>query len=465
MSIFKACDIRGVVGTELNPELFRKLGRGIATMMGERERIVVGGDLRASTESLKAELIRGLTERDRTVTDLGVVPTPVVYFAKHSLPADACAIVTASHNPPAYNGLKFMVGDLPVLPEDTHRLCKLVTEMADTPASADTTPRAVQRNALGDYEKWVVTTPDTLLPASESAQRKLSVVVDPGNGTYSEIAPRAFDRVRGVVAHRLFCTPDGASPERDPNCAVAKNLGRLCERVREVGADAGIAFDGDGDRVAFVDERGDVISADEMIVLLLRWFGDRLKGEKFVYDLKCSQIIAREAEQLGAIPLMERSGHAFIKRRMITENAFFGTEISGHYFYRVLYGGDDGLFTALLVTKLLQRSDAGLSVLRAAVPRRFITDDVRLSCPASQASAFLDRVRDAFPDDRRSELDGIRVSLPRGWALLRASITEPKITLRFEGEDAASLDESMEALLHVLPELREGVRQAVKESK
>ena len=461
MSIFKACDIRGIAGSEITPDLFRRMGRGIALMMGDHRAIVVGGDLRVSTPELKATLIQGLCENGRRASDIGAVPTPVVYFAKAHLGAHACAVVTASHNPSEDNGLKFMVGELPVLPEDLKRLRTLV-EGPETDAPVGTRATATARpDVLPAYEKWVASLRLPIDHGESAKVRRLIAVVDAGNGSYAEIAPRVIEERPGIQVDRLFCVPDGRFPNRDPNCALPESLSALSARVREVKANIGIAFDGDGDRVAFVDERGRVISPDEMMVLFLRALGERIEGERFVYDLKCSRIVAREAERLGATPLMEKSGHAFIKRRMIAEHALFGGEVSGHYFHRALHGGDDGLVSAMLGIRLLRQSDRPLSALRQTVPRRFITDDVRLPYPAGRVEGLLQRVRAAFPEERRLEIDGIRVSFPRGWGLLRASITEPKITLRFEGEDAASLREVMDAFLAPISELQPSVHAAI----
>ena len=461
MSIFKACDIRGVAGTEITPDLFQRIGRGIALMMADHRAIVVGGDLRVSTPELKAALIQGLCENGRRASDIGAVPTPVVYFAKAHLAAHACAVVTASHNRPEDNGLKFMLGELPVLPEDLKRLRTLV-EGPKTDAPVGTRATAMVRpDVVAAYEKWVAS---LRLPIDDDRSAKagrLTAVVDAGNGAYAEIAPRVIEEMPGIQVDQLFCVPDGRFPNRSPNCALAESLSALSARAREVKADIGIAFDGDGDRVAFVDERGGVIPPDEMIVLFLRALGERIEGEKFVYDLKCSRIVAREAEGLGATPLMEKSGHAFIKRRMIAEHALFGGEVSGHYFHQELHGGDDGLVSAMLGIRLLRQSDRTLSALRRTVPQRFITDDIRLPCPAGRVEELLQRVRAAFPQERRLEIDGIRVSFPRGWGLLQASITEPKITLRFEGEDAASLREVINAFLGPIPELCEPVHAAL----
>ena len=461
MSIFKGCDIRGVAGSELTPELFRRMGRGIALMMGDHRAIVVGGDLRVSTPELKAAFVGGLCENGRTVSDIGAVPTPVVYFAKAHLAAHACAAVTASHNPPDDNGLKFMVGDLPVLPSDLKRLRALV-EGLETDAPVGTRVTTVVRpDVLPAYEHWV---PSLRLPIDHGGSarvRRLIAVVDAGNGSYAEIAPRVIEKMPGIEVDRLFCVPDGRFPNRIPNCALPESLSALGARVHEVEADIGIAFDGDGDRVAFVDERGRVISPDEMMVLFLRALGERIEGERFVYDLKCSRIVAREAERLGATPLMEKSGHAFIKRRMIAEHALFGGEVSGHYFHRALHGGDDGLVSAMLGIRLLRQSGQALSALRQTVPPRYVTDDIRLPYPAGRVEELLQRLRAAFSEERRLEIDGIRVSFPRGWGLLRASITEPKITLRFEGEDATSLREVMDAFLAPIPELQHSVHAAL----
>lgn len=453
MSIYKACDIRGIAAKDLSAETYAAFGRGLAAMMGSHRRIVVGGDLRISTPEYRAALVRALSEGGKSVVDLGVVPTPAVYFARRHLGAYACAIVTASHNPFDHNGLKFMLGDLPVLPEDILRLEELVAHPPELPpcdpATALNFPELPK-----EYEAFLRATVDGIVPPAASAP-PLRVVVDAGNGTYWKWGPEFVGRMPGVEAQKLFCLPDGYFPGRDPNCAVPEHLVDLSARVRERKAALGVAFDGDGDRVAFVDDEGVVLHPDEMLVILIRALGSRMRGRLVVYDLKCSMIVDREARRQGALPMMERSGHAFIKRRMITEGADLGGEVSGHYFWRELAGGDDGLFTAMLLIRLLQQGGRPLSALRREVPARFITPDIRLACPPDVAAGLLQRVKSSFPPDRQNDLDGVRVNFERGWGLLRASITEPKITLRFEGEDPASLREVMDRFLSALPEFRD----------
>jgi phosphomannomutase/phosphoglucomutase len=460
MSIYKACDIRGIAGKDLTAETYDAFGRGLAAMMGPQRRIVVGGDLRISTPQFRAALVRALSEAGKSVVDLGVVPTPAVYFAKRHLGAYACAVVTASHNPFDHNGLKFMLGSLPVTPEDVGRLAEFVAHppprVECDPATALNCPELAK-----EYEGFLRSTLEVVAP-EVPAPMPLRVVVDAGNGTFWKWGPEFMGRLPGVEAQKLFCLPDGYFPGRDPNCAAPENLVDLCARVRERKAGLGVAFDGDGDRVAFVDDEGCVLHPDEVMVTLMRALGGRMRGRMVVYDLKCSRVIEREARRLGAVAQRERSGHAFIKRRMIAEDADLGGEVSGHYFWRELGGGDDGLFTAMLLARLLQKAGRPLSALRRETPARFITPDIRLACAPEAGARALERLKAAFPPERLSELDGVCVEFDRGWGLMRISITEPKITLRFEGEDAGALAEVMERFLSVVPEFREGAMRAAK---
>ena len=454
MSIYKACDVRGVAGAELNGPLYGKFGRALADLIGAGRTAVVGGDFRESTECYLNELAQGLAMGGVRVKRIGHVPTPVVYFARHHLNCDACAIVTASHNPPQYNGLKFMIGDLPILPEDVDGLRRRVEAGGADAAPSGGTVECV--DVREDYERWVAHAAGELA-GTHAPSAPMRVVVDAGNGAYSDIAPRVLARLPNVEVVPLFCEADGRFPHRDPNCAVPEHLATLCQTITAHDAALGVAFDGDGDRVAFVDDHGHVLAADEAAFLLLRWLGERVKGRGFVYDLKCSRVVALEAERLCGVPMMERSGHAFIKRRMIAERALFGAEVSGHFFYDALHGGDDGLFSALLVLLMLGGAHRALSDWRSEVPARFITDDLRISWSPRDIPALLDAVRDAFPAAMRSELDGVRVQFSKGWGLLRASITEPKVTLRFEGDSPEARREVIEAFLKPVPELREAV--------
>jgi phosphomannomutase/phosphoglucomutase len=426
MSIFKDCDIRGVYGPELSEYTALRLGRAVGTRLAGQQ-VVVGGDLRVSTPALKAALIAGLRASGAHVIDLGLLPTPAFYFGKKRLGAYGGAMVTASHNPARYNGFKLMFGDLPVTPED---LQSLEQQMAAGEFAT----------GEGGYQQ-VRVLPDYMASLC-GAFRGLGahhVVVDAGNGSMGTVAPQVL-RQLGQRVEELYCEPDGTFPYRDPNPAVAGHLTDLCRRVPASGAELGLAYDGDGDRVAFVDERGRVQPADRTLVLFVRYLLLRNPGASVVYDLKSSSVVAEEILAAGGRPLMERSGYAFIKRRLLIEGAILGGEISGHYFFGEL-GGDDALYASLFLLKVLDELGAALGEAMDAVPAYPITPDLRLPCPADCARRILAELLKAFRDYPLNTLDGVRIQFPRGWALARTSVTEPLITLRFEARSPQALAE------------------------
>jgi phosphomannomutase / phosphoglucomutase len=438
MSIFKSCDIRGVYGRELDEQTAYHLGRAVATQT-RGQTVVVGGDLRLSTPALQAALIQGLLESGAAVVNLGQVPTPAFYFAKHLLNAYGGIMVTASHNPARYNGFKLMLGELPVTPEDVQTLAGVMQRREYAAASGS----LIQRDVLPAYV-------DSLVGAFPDLHAR-RVVVDAGNGSMGTVAPGVLRRL-GQEVDELFCEPDGAFPNRDPNPAVPVHLTALQERVITTDATLGIAYDGDGDRVIFVDERGRVLPADRTLVLMIRTVLRRRPGGKVVYDLKSSSVVADEILAARGVPLMERSGHAFIKHRLLTEGAILGGEISGHYFYGAL-GGDDALYATLFLLRVLD--DLGLTLGQAmdTVPVYPITPDLRLPCPPAEAEAILASLRAAFAAYPISELDGVRIQFPDGWALARLSVTEPLITLRFEAHDAARLAAIQQEVRQAVPAL------------
>ena len=443
--IFKACDLRGKYPTELDETTFRQLGQALATLTGGADTLV-GGDGRGSTPALRAALIAGLQAGGARVLDAGMAPTPVLYFGKAHHGVPALAIVTASHNPASDNGLKLMLGDDPITPEQVQELRVVATAGPPRTGAGTVTPL----DLAPAYRAW-------LELEFDEARRPLRVVCDAGGGAYSDLAPTVFRRL-GYAVEPLFCTLDPMLTCRDPNSAIPAGVAACAAKVREVGAALGVAFDGDGDRVACVDEQGVVVSADDLMQVLLEDFGARLDGEAVVYDLKTSMAVAETVTRLGGTPLMEKSGHAFIKARMLRERAVFGGEVSGHYFYRQLHGGDDGLYTALRVAQIVARTP--LSTLVAARPHYAITPDVRLPF-AGEPAALLARLRAAYPAERVGLVDGVRIAFPRGWALARASITERKVTLRFEGRDVAARDAIVAEICGHLPELAAGIRAAV----
>lgn len=439
MSIFKDCDIRGIYGTELTADDSYKIGRGLCAMVPPGATLRVGGDVRLSTPELKEALIRGLVDGGVRVEDLGTIPTPALYYALANGNVDGGATVTASHNPPKYNGIKFMIGHEPVTRPVINRL-KAIVESGDYPIGNGS---VVKVDILHAYL--------ASLDKRFGARRPLHVVVDAGNGAMSHVAPNAFRSV-GYKVTELFCEPDGAFPNRDPNPAEYHHLTALCEKVAEVGADFGVAFDGDGDRAVFVDEKGRAVINEKSLVLFIR---RQLKSAPtpVVYDQKSSSVIRKATLEMGGAPMPERSGHAFIKKRFLEVGSAVAGEVSGHFFFGEL-GYDDGLYAALLMAEILCNSDKTLSQLADEIVLPPITPDLRMACPYSEQQNWLDKV-EALAETHPctvAHLDGVRLEFEDGWVLMRKSVTAEQMTLRAEADTKERLRELLEMVADVLPE-------------
>ena len=429
-SIYKPCDIRGDAQTELSEALYESWGFALGLQIPPCEEFAIGGDVRESTPAFLAALQRGLVRAGVRVRNLGTVPTPFVYFAKRRRQTAGCAIVTASHSPPPVNGLKWMVGDLPPSEPDVQAL----QQAAGTLHTDRVAEPATDLCVTDEYARWL---------ASQTAAKTgpvRRVVIDAGNGCWAGLAGGILrDLYPDTDTHVIHGERDGTFPGRGPDSARPDRLKSLSAAVVTSRADLGVAFDGDGDRVSFVDERGSALSAEETAFILLGSLADRLGGSAFVNDVKFSDRIREAAVTFGANPVSERSGHAFIRRTMIERGAAFGAEISGHYFYGTLDGGDDGLYTACMLVDYLGIVDKPLSALRSDCPGIFMTSDLRVSAPPSDQVELMAEVRQAFGDRPVSEVDGLRIDFDRGWVLVRRSVTEPALTVRAEGASRASL--------------------------
>ena len=429
MSIYKPCDIRGHVATDLTPELYRSWGRTLGGQLEPGAKFVVGGDVRLSTPRFLGALAKGLCQAGADVVNLGILPTPMIYYARHRLLADGCAIVTASHNPPDFNGLKWMLGERPPTEEEVRALERGVNGSGAKP-SARSPSKARSLDVTFDYVAWLQMTWGQKRPVD------FRIALDPMHGCCARLARRYLHAVfPRVVFSPIHDTPDPVFDGRNPDCSRPELLEELCETVYRQRADLGIAFDGDGDRVAFVDNEGTPLTAEETTWVLQQSFDSELAGEPFVYDQKFSDRVPEGARQLGAEPVVERSGHAFIRTRMIECRALFGAEISGHYFYRALEGGDDGLFTACRLIDYLARSGNTLAKLRRGCPPVFMTPDLRVPLDPERREAVIEGVREAWSAYPQTSLDGVRIDFPDGWALVRSSVTEPALTFRFEASD------------------------------
>lgn len=459
MSIFKACDIRGKVGTELAPLMMTDLGRAMATILRRSQlshapppSLIVAGDFRLSTPELKRAFILGARECGARLLDLGQVPTPVARFAFRELLPNALAIITASHNPADYNGLKLQFSPRPVTPEEIQCLKTLIARR-----DFDFAPGSLESvDVVPRYRHWIL---------SHDPVQGLRVAVDAGNGAFSELAPDLLAAL-GFHVVPLFCQIDGRFPNRSPNSAIAENLTALRKQVVESHAHFGIAFDGDGDRVAFIDHRGRPVPYDKAVVLLatdvLSHEGASLPPEKrkIVYEINCSQAVPDELRRLGATPIIERAGHAFITARMIDEDALFGGEVSGHFFFRTLGGSDDGLYAAIRMGRILaEHAPSTLGALADSVPQYHPTPVQRIPLDPTSAKKIVEQIRRKAHRDGLPvlEIDGVRVQYDIGWGLARVSITEPVISLRFEAYRAEDLRTVIEQFLRPAPELRDEV--------
>ena len=395
--------------------------------------------MRLSTPELKQALIEGLLASGANVTDLGTIPTPALYFALKKLPAAAGATVTASHNPPEYNGVKFMIGDTPVTRDTIDRLHAIVRDRAF----------AAGEGVLERYD--AASAYLSAMKARFQAPRPLHVLVDAGCGAMSAIAPEAF-RAAGYRVTELSCRPDGAFPDRSPNPADFSCLTKTSAAVRECGADFGVAFDGDGDRAVFLDERGTPVQNEKALVLFIRaLLKDR--PTSVVYDQKSSSVVRDAILRMGGTPLPERSGHAFIKKRFLENGAAVAGEVSGHFFFGEL-GYDDGLFAALYMAQLIAKSDRSLHDMTDDIVCPPITPDMRVFCAYDAQQQWLDRLEKMAlaKGATVSHLDGVRADFADGWFLIRKSVTAQQVTLRVEAKTEDRLREIMSWITQTLPE-------------
>ncbi|MCE5286056.1 MAG: phosphomannomutase/phosphoglucomutase [Pelosinus sp.] len=434
MGIFQACDIRGIADTELTDDIVYKIALAIGTKLTGKK-VVVGGDVRLSTPRLQQTLIEGLVYSGCQVMDIGTVATPVFYYALKSVGADGGVMVTASHNPAPYNGFKLVLGPQPVSEEDVAEIGRLVACGASIPGQG-----SVQKlEVVEDYISYIK---DKAKPES------LRVVVDAGNGATSLIAPKVF-RAIGYDVVELYCQPDGAFPNRSPNPALAENLERLGDKVRSTGASLGVAFDGDGDRVAFVDENGRALDNDDIMVLLAKYYLKKQPGT-IIYDAKCSLVVPEEVAAAGGRAIMARAGHTFSKAAFMRENALFAGEISGHFFFSEL-GNDDGMFGGIKLCEFVAEAGS-LARLVDAIPSYLLTPDIRIPYHGGDKPEVLETIAQKLDAYQLNRIDGVRIEFADGWGMIRASVTEPLFTLRFEAKSAERMQQIMDILVSVLPE-------------
>jgi phosphomannomutase/phosphoglucomutase len=445
-AIFRQYDIRGLVDLELTPALARRIGRALVAVARERgaraPRLAVGRDNRPSGTALAEAVAQGIASAGAHAIDVGLVPTPALYFAVHALGVDGGVQVTGSHNPPEFNGFKMLAGGATVHGDDIQRMRVLIEQDDGRETAGGVT---VDDTVLSGYE-------DAIAERNAPLARAVKVVVDCGNGVTSLVAERLLSRI-GADVTPLFCESDGRFPNHHPDPTVPENLADLVAAVRRTGAELGIAFDGDGDRIGAVDEDGKIIWGDQLLILFGRDLVARMgTGHPVIFDVKCSDVLVQELRRVGLVPTLWKTGHSLIKAKMKELNAPLAGEMSGHIFFAGDYFGfDDALFAAARLLAFMAREGGPLSTHLADLPKTFATPEIRIDCPDEVKFAVVEEAAREFA--KRHEvltLDGARITFPNGWGLLRASNTQPVLVMRFEAaseEDLARYREEVEGWL------------------
>ena len=435
--IFREYDIRGIAGTDMTePEVIR-IGAAVGTYLRrrDRKRIVVGRDCRVTSPAYAERVMEGLLGTGCDVIDIGICPTPVFYFAIHHLSADGGVMVTASHNPPDYNGFKLCIGLDSIHGSEIRKIREMI-EAEDFPAGHGERSEA---DVIGDYIDYLV--------GVISIPRPLRVGVDAGNGTAGVVAVPLLKRL-GCEVVDIYCEMDGTFPNHEADPTVRQNMEDLIGLVRREGLDLGIGYDGDGDRIGVVDEAGRIVYGDRLVILLARDILERKPGATFIAEVKCSQTLYDDIAKRGGRAIMWKTGHSLIKEKMKAEGAALAGEMSGHLFFADRYlGYDDAIYATGRVLEILARSAGPLSALLADVPETVTTPEIRVDCPDREKAEVVRRVADRLAGKYDViDIDGVRVRFDDGWGLVRASNTQPALVLRFEAASEERLAEIREFL-------------------
>ncbi|MBI2014645.1 MAG: phosphomannomutase/phosphoglucomutase [Candidatus Rokubacteria bacterium] len=430
--VFRAYDVRGLVGSDVTPDVFRAVGRAYATLIRRAGggAVAVGQDNRLSSDGLKAGFVAGVRAAGVDVVDVGLVTTPILYFAVAHWRLAGGANITGSHNALEYNGVKMVHrGAAPLTEEEIQALRRMIE-------AGDLAEGAGALAARSPREDYLATVAGLVRPA-----RRLRVVVDAGNGVAGLYAPELLRRI-GCDVVELHCESDGRFPHHLPDPEDEKNVVDLQARVKEAGADLGVAYDGDADRVGIVDDRGRRHEADLILILLSRDLLARHPGAAVVFDVKSSQSLIDDIRRHGGVPVMWKTGHSHLKRKMREDGILLGGEVSGHMFFAEgYYGVDDGILASCKIVEIAARAEGPLSRLFDSVPHLCATPELKAPCPDAEKFRVIEELtRELRGRYETIDIDGARVLFPGGgWGLVRASNTNPYLTLRFEAKTEAEI--------------------------
>jgi phosphomannomutase/phosphoglucomutase len=445
--IFRQYDIRGIVDKDLTPETVELLGKGIGTYFRrhERKEVALGRDCRLSSPIFSEALSRGLHSTGCELVDLGIIPTPLLYFAIYDKKIEAGVMITGSHNPPEYNGFKMMVGEETLYGEAIQDILAIIQE--NKFIEEESTSKR-EYNIIPEYQDFVVN--------NIRLEKKLKVVLDAGNGTAGVVAVPIFKRL-GCEVIDLYCEMDGTFPNHHPDPTLPKDLEDLIKKVKESKADFGVAYDGDGDRIGAIDDEGNIIWGDQLMVFFSRDILPSNPGATIISEVKASKVLYDEIEKLGGRPIMWKTGHSLIKKKIKEENALLAGEMSGHIFFADRYFGfDDAIYSSARLLELLSRSGKKLSQMLAELPKTYHTPEIRIYASDEVKFKIVEEVKKELSQKYPIlDIDGVRAIFPKGWGLVRASNTQEILVLRFEGE-------TEEALKAIEREIRQIVENAIK---
>ncbi len=471
-SIFREYDIRGVFGQDLTPEVAELLGRAYAVYLdklgvkrGPDFRITVGRDVRVSSKELRDSLVKGLTGSGINIIDIGECPTPLQYFSMHTLPVGGGVMITGSHNPPEYNGFKVSVGKETIHGEEIQKMKRIIREDVLGRPYPEVHPGKVETyDIISHYIVYVADNID--MPALE---KPLKVVLDSGNGTAGPVAVPLVRKL-GCEVIELFSEPDGRFPNHHPDPTIPKNLQHLIDAVIEREADFGVAYDGDADRIGVVDEKGGIIWGDKLMIVFSRAILEARPGATIVGEVKCSQVMYDEIARWGGNPVMWKTGHSLIKARMKELKAAMAGEMSGHIFFAdKWFGFDDAIYSSCRLMEIVagkKAADPGFffSGMLSGLPETVVTPEIRIDCPDEMKFAVIEKLEEAIGSGSEDfkvkdiiKIDGLRVNFEGGWALVRASNTQPVLVLRFEATDTQLLEKAKLFMKSRLEMVRPGV--------
>ncbi len=442
-AIFRQYDIRGLAETDLTDDVVCSIGKAFGTIIrrAELKKIALGTDVRLSSHRLKDALSEGILSTGCDVIDVGVVPTPVLYFSIFHYLTDGGIMITGSHNPKEYNGFKLCKGETTIYGDEIQDLKKIIEKKDFIKGKGS----IESKDPVDAYIE--------LLKTKVKIERPLKIIVDPGNGTAGPIARKLFKDL-GCEVECIYCEPDGNFPNHLPDPTVPEYIVDLIRLVKGEKADLGIGYDGDGDRIGVIDENGNIIWGDKLLALFSKEILEKKKGLPIIFEVKCSQGLVEFIESHGGVPIMWKTGHSLIKAKMKEEDSPLAGEMSGHMFFKDnYYGYDDAIFASLRLLQIISKTDEPLSKLASEIPYYHSTPEIRVDCSDETKFGIVEKVRDYFKKNYDViDIDGVRVLFGDGWGLVRASNTQPVLVLRFEAKTEERLEEIKKIVLNKLRE-------------